>query len=298
MNNELQIDEKMEIVRDYNVIATEINIIKAQTNKILLSSAVEIGKRLKEAKQLIGHGNWEKWLETEVSYSQRTAQNLMRIYEEYGQNLIENQNRNPLADLGYTQAVAMLRLDPEERENFLEDNDISAMSTRELEQAIAEKKAIEEEKNRLMKSIGDMANENERLKQQIVEADAIQKKLDELKKSSADPKELEKAKDALAKANAEIAKLRKKAADAQSEEPKVIKEVKEVIPKEVEIEMEKMRTKLSMGEDSAKFKATIDVIINLFNELIAINERIRKTDEAMADRYKEAINKVLEQLKQ
>lgn len=298
MNNELQIDEKMEIVRDYNVIATEINIIKAQTNKILLSSAVEIGKRLKEAKQLIGHGNWEKWLETEVSYSQRTAQNLMRIYEEYGQNLIENQNRNPLADLGYTQAVAMLRLDPEERENFLEDNDISAMSTRELEQAIAEKKAIEEEKNRLMKSIGDMANENERLKKQIVETDVIQKKLDELKRSNADPKELEKAQEALTKANAEIAKLKKKVADAQAEEPRVIKEVKEVIPKEIEIEMEKMRTKLSMGEDSAKFKATLEVIINLFNELITINERISKIDETMANRYKEAINKVLENMKQ
>jgi len=298
MNNELQTDQKMEIVRDYNVIATEINIIKAQTNKILLSSAVEIGKRLKEAKQLVGHGNWENWLETKVSYSQRTAQNLMRIYEEYGQNLLENQNRNQLADLGYTQAIAMLKLNSDERENFLEDNDVTGMSTRELEQAIAEKIAIEEEKKKIIEAMDKMAADNENLKRQIVETDELQKKLDEMKKNSADPKELQRTKDALDKANKEVAKLLKKVAEAEAAGPQIVKEEKEVIPKEVEIEMEKMRTKLAMGEDSAKFKARLDVIINLFNELIDINERIRTTDPAMADRYKEAINKVLDGLRQ
>jgi len=66
------------------VIAAEINTIKYQTEKILLAGAVEIGRRLTEAKALLPHGEWSKWLEDQVNFTQRTAQNLMRIYEEYG----------------------------------------------------------------------------------------------------------------------------------------------------------------------------------------------------------------------
>ncbi len=40
------------------VIAAEINRIKQQTCKIMLTNAIEIGKRLKEAKALLPHGEW------------------------------------------------------------------------------------------------------------------------------------------------------------------------------------------------------------------------------------------------
>lgn len=55
------------------VIAAEINRIKQQTSKIMLTNAIEVGKRLKEAKALLPHGEWGKWLIESVSYSQRTA---------------------------------------------------------------------------------------------------------------------------------------------------------------------------------------------------------------------------------
>jgi len=296
MNRELLINDRTPVI-----IAQEINIIREQAGKILLQSSIEIGKRLKEAKDIVGHGNWTDWLETSVNYSQRTAQNLIRIYEEFNEKYLgdgENSNPQTFANLTYTQAVAMLRLDSDERENFLENNDVTGMSTRELEQAIAEKIAIEEEKKKIIEAMDKMAAANEDLKRQIVETDELQKKLDEMKKNSADPKELERTKDALDKANKEVSKLLKKVAEAEAAGPQIVKEVKEVIPKEVEIEMDKMRTKLAMSEDSAKFKARLDVIINLFNELININEHIRTTDPAMADRYKEAINKVLDGLRQ
>ena len=69
------------------VIAAEINMITQQTRKILLASAVEIGRRLKEAKSLVNHGEWGKWLEESVSYTQRTAERLMKLYENYSQQL-------------------------------------------------------------------------------------------------------------------------------------------------------------------------------------------------------------------
>nr|WP_287705079.1 DUF3102 domain-containing protein [Dehalobacter sp.] len=68
------------------VIAAEINTIKRQMEKIFLVHAIEIGRRLKEAKDLLPHGGWGKWLEESVSYSQITADRLMRIYSVYGSN--------------------------------------------------------------------------------------------------------------------------------------------------------------------------------------------------------------------
>ncbi|MCM1565904.1 MAG: DUF3102 domain-containing protein [Dehalobacter sp. 4CP] len=68
------------------VIAAEINMITCQTKKILLTSAIEIGRRLLEAKDLVKHGEWGKWLAESVSYSQKTAERLIKLYQEYGPN--------------------------------------------------------------------------------------------------------------------------------------------------------------------------------------------------------------------
>jgi len=50
------------IERTLQGIAAEINRIKQQTCKIMLTNAIEVGKRLKEAKALLSHGEWGKWL--------------------------------------------------------------------------------------------------------------------------------------------------------------------------------------------------------------------------------------------
>jgi len=70
------------------VIAAEINTIRHQTGKILLAGTIEIGRRLKEAKDLLPHGEWGKWLKESFSYSQRTADRLMKLCEEYGTKLL------------------------------------------------------------------------------------------------------------------------------------------------------------------------------------------------------------------
>jgi len=76
------------------VIAAEINRITCQTKKILLTSAIEIGRRLQEAKALVKHGEWGKWLEESVSYSQKTAERLVKLYEEYGPNFPDGSDRS------------------------------------------------------------------------------------------------------------------------------------------------------------------------------------------------------------
>ncbi|HWQ43303.1 MAG TPA: DUF3102 domain-containing protein [Desulfosporosinus sp.] len=93
---------------------TEINTIRHQTGKILLAGAIEIGRRLKEAKDLLPHGEGGKWLKESVSYSQRTADSLMQLCEEYEMKLLASPdsdgkpNSSLVTNLTYSQALILL----------------------------------------------------------------------------------------------------------------------------------------------------------------------------------------------
>ena len=124
------------------VIAAEINMITCQTKKILLTSAIEIGRRLQEAKALVKHGEWGKWLEESVSYSQKTAERLVKLYEEYGPNIPDGSGRSKstlVSNLTYTQALLLLGLPEEEREEFIAQNDVGSMTKQELQQALKDR---------------------------------------------------------------------------------------------------------------------------------------------------------------
>ncbi len=71
-------------VRTPAQIASEINNIKHKTDKMILQNCVQIGCCLTEAKAVLAHGEWGKWLKEAVSYSERTANYLMQIYREFG----------------------------------------------------------------------------------------------------------------------------------------------------------------------------------------------------------------------
>jgi len=78
-----------------------------------------------------------------VNYSQSTANNYMKLYQEYGDNqesfFNSFSNSQAFGNLTYTQAIALLALPAEERQEFAENNDVAEMSTRQLEQAIRER---------------------------------------------------------------------------------------------------------------------------------------------------------------
>ncbi|AET67564.1 Protein of unknown function (DUF3102) [Desulfosporosinus orientis DSM 765] len=125
-------------------IASEINIIKEESGKILLSNAVEIGRRLTEAKELVPHGEWLKWLTESVSYSRSTASRLMKIFREYGSIVSstdgeESPNGASMQHLNYTQGLILFGIPLEDRDQFIEDNDVENMSQRELRQTINER---------------------------------------------------------------------------------------------------------------------------------------------------------------
>lgn len=69
-----------------------------------LAKAVKAGELLLEAKSLVRHGDWLPWLAEHCAFSERTAQNYMRISERYP----ELAKSATVADLTYRGAIALL----------------------------------------------------------------------------------------------------------------------------------------------------------------------------------------------
>ncbi|TGE37667.1 DUF3102 domain-containing protein [Desulfosporosinus fructosivorans] len=125
------------------VIAAEINMIKEQTEKVVLNNAVEVGRRLKEAKEMLQHGEWLKWLEESVSYTERTAQRFLLVFDAYGDQqpaaLNAGAQTQRLPNMTYSQALILLGVPEEEREQFIAEMDIENMSVRELQKAVKDR---------------------------------------------------------------------------------------------------------------------------------------------------------------
>lgn len=136
--------------RSLDVIASEIKLIEANVYKTALDGAVQIGLRLKEAKESLTHGGWYPWIRDNLGYSERQAQNFMKISTEYG-----NENSayfqvisktHTCADLSISKALRLLQVPEEDLENFARNNEIESMTVKELEEEI---KRLKEEKEAL-----------------------------------------------------------------------------------------------------------------------------------------------------
>lgn len=160
---------EQEIGRGIETITEEILSYKRTAGESIL----EIGRRLKEAKALLSHGEWLPWLSEKVEFSERSAQNFMRLAGAY-------QNPQTLADLGASKALVLLALSPVERDEFLsEKHDVRGaektvpeMSARELEEAIRQRKLAE------LKA-AETARELDRQKEATAEAEAAAEKAQE-----------------------------------------------------------------------------------------------------------------------
>lgn len=137
------INVPMAAQRDIQTVTVEIRQLHRQGQEAALRYIVEIGRRLQEAKELLPHGEWGQWVKEELPFSQSTAQNFMRIFQEYGADQLEiggAVKSQALANLSYTKALKLLAIDDEEeREAFVETHNVDDMSSRELEEAIRER---------------------------------------------------------------------------------------------------------------------------------------------------------------
>ena len=196
--------ERKDAEREQTLVS-EINLITEQTKQALLTGTIEIGKRLTEAKCLVRHGEWGNWLAERVNYSQRSANNFMKIYKEYGATGLVAKSQS-IANLSVTQAVAMFDLPAEERERFAEQNEADKMSIRQLKAEVAKAKeeleAVRKEQGRKLEAelkakdeeiAGSKKRLEEALTQSTKELSATKKSLDTEKSKNAEMATLGKA---------------------------------------------------------------------------------------------------------
>lgn len=151
-----------EVTRTPAEVAADINSIKSHASAIYRAaidvgkrSCIEIGRLLEEAKCLVPHGEWGKWLSENVDYSESTANNLMRCFKEFGDEQIDLFTGVSDADffsiLNQSQMLELLALPKEQRRDFVEERreeiESGKMSTRKMSAEIAKLRMENQQKD-------------------------------------------------------------------------------------------------------------------------------------------------------
>lgn len=82
-----------------------------------------------EAKELLPHGEFGKWVAENADVSERTAQDMMAAYKRFG-------GKPQFEGLGQAKTFKLLPLPAGTEEKFMEEHDVSAMTTREVQEAV------------------------------------------------------------------------------------------------------------------------------------------------------------------
>lgn len=304
------VEAKYQIVQDRTlpVIISEIKIIEQTVAKTAMEGAIQIGERLQEAKEQVGHGNFEQWCEENLNYSSRTARNFMRIASEYGGENGLISNRKISSDLSISNALSLLKVPEEDREKFIEEHPVEDMKNKDLEDEIKrlkeEKESRERTVNVLNKSLQDEA---EKLAKAYHEIEDLQRQLDETPAEAVDPAELEKMKKKLEKAEASLAKEKEKLKQEQeSRQAAIDKELqaqrdemaaktqKSIDSLQAEIEQLKRREQNAGNESMLKFKVLVDQLQDTFRQ--AGECIVNETDQEMADKMNAALRTILKNM--
>ena len=218
--------------RNINTITAEIVTISNQAAQMVYMSMVEIGRRLVEAKSMVDHGEWGDYLKNEVQFSQRTANNFMRVYERSQ----DGSNSQTFANLSYSKVVKLLALPEGELEEFAQNHDLEHMSVRELDKAIKER----DEEKRLRQEAEEKADRSAKAAEFAQgAADRLQKQNERLKKELKDAEEAE----ALAQKNVR----------ALQEHPRIPDAMKEKIESDARAKAEQeVRTEFQTKLDAAR----------------------------------------------
>ena len=288
--------------RTPEIIGAEIRALTGA----MLSNAIEIGRRLCEAQELLPYGSFGEWVKTETGYSVSTANNFMRVYSEYGGQTSlfgAEADSQTFGKLSYSKALALLSVPSEERESFAQEVDAEHLSTRELERAIKKR----DERIRELEEEAETSEEEHGKELRRIE-EGYRKRISELESrpvevavQSPDPAEVEAAiaaalEKAKAESEAEKARLeaKLKARDAETKKLKAKVAVAEQAAEEArkaaetatgsaaaearaqlaEAEAERLRKELAMADPvTAEFKGVFEQAAAIVPKLRALADR-------------------------
>lgn len=255
-----------------SVLAAEINMLERSAQDTFKRTALEIGRRLTEARGMVPEGRWGEWLETNVAYSTRKAQQLIEVYVAYGGKALPESYEK----LSFTQIYDLLAVNDEDRRDALAEAAAGeGLSTRELKARI---KALEAEKEANNRKIYDLIQEGEAAERAIKQQqealekaqsaeEAARKTADKMRKVSskaADEADISarRAADAVQRANETAEALRAAEARIRELESRE-REVEERVPEAVTAELEDLRRQLEQARGAGDETARAILALNL-----------------------------------
>ena len=264
MSNIVEADYRVVPERTLPVIASEILYIESQVAKTALDGAIQIGIKLKEAKEKVDHGQWEDWCSENLNYSKSKAEKMMKIATEYGDENSPYAKTYMCTDLSISKALRLLQVPESEVESFAEKNDIQDMTVKELEDKI---KALKQEKeDQSVEMEKEILELQERMEKKNDEAERLAGELESMKSQTADPEEIIKLEEKLHKAKERENDLKEK-----------LKAEKEARDQEIQKALEKEGDKLKAEAETAAAKQI---------------EITRRDNESMAQQIKELEAKI------
>lgn len=273
--------------RTLPVIASEIKIIEQQTAKTVLENGIQIGIRLQEAKEQVGHGNFEEWCKENLNYSGRTAERFMKLSTEYGGENGLISKTTTLSDLSISKALTLLKVPEEDREGFVEEHDVNAMTVKEMEEAIKEAKA---EADSAASELKEYKEKEDDLINRLHDAEIKANKAKEKLKKEKDQRQAE-IDAAIEKEREEIRELAKKEAGAALTEAE---KARDTLADENAALKRKMEN--SGNESIVKFKILVDQLQDIFDQ--AGQCILVEPDKERSDKMNAALKQVVEKFKE
>lgn len=310
MMTETESEETVQYVSDEDAaredrLVSEIRMITEQTKQVVLFNSIEIGRRLTEAKAMVKRGTWGTWLKERVDYSQRTANNFMKIYQEYGRNGLAEKSQ-ALANLSYTQALALIDLPEDERARFAEERKAGEMALRKLQEEVRQEKekvtAVKELANRnAAEAEAKVAAQIEVLEKRAAEAEKSNQK----RQKEAIGIALEEERKKLDAAAEKQSELLKQIDELNGQRDRQVAEARRKAEEEMNAKFAKERAELEEKERAAKAVADvarkqIDAAKRQVTEAIENREltgaiaRAKFAIESALDAYSRAADTVIE----
>ncbi len=290
-------------VRPLELIEAEIRFYAKQS----ADSMVEVGKRLIEAKEQVQHGEWGKWLEEKVEFSQDVANNFMKIAREFP-------NSAAVRNLSYRKILAIASVPGDQREEFTENKNLEEMTTRQVEAAVKEWKdkftkadteaqaandTLKVAQKDIKKLMTDIKTEQDSVKRTKIELDkknkeiqAIKQKLDKATEAN-NSVESENLRNLLKNAQDEIKALEQQLKDKPIEAAATV--TVEVVPEDTQRELEDLRKKAA-NPATLKYKVYFDELVDTFKKMVSTLMEIKDIDTPAYTKYRNATVKLVAKL--
>lgn len=241
------------------VVTAEVQLLSSE----VLRNILQIGKRLIEIKQLVGHGQFGSYVKENCGYSHDVANRFMKVAEQYTEETLP-------AGLSVSKVYELLSLPEVERAAFVENHDVEGMTVRQLRAELAAEK---QRTMQLSSEAVQLKTAARKAKEEAAGAEGARKRVYELQATLRD----------------ENASLREQLRNAQAARPETVTvEVEKVVPPDdyeaLRAENESMREQLQaqkydpfdkadelvmedLQEACEKMDETLDAIVQSFAAL-------------------------------